>query len=177
MSLLRRRGMLQVGGGTHIEVWADVRRATESGTISSPSLSNDFIARWDSGDRPSRIWFQLYAVTPQTGVVAQSARLMTYNSGAGIRANLVNSSNNSGRAYSSSDGTVLCLEALCEHISGTSYKITWSSNDGTSGTRSNSMNPFGYSITGYTNTRFQARTTDSTVFGVGSRLLVLAEYE
>lgn len=173
MSVLRRRGLLKEASGSHIETWFDVTLSAESANINTPTASTAFVNRWNS-EKPLRIFVQLYAVIPITEVVAHTARLITYENGAGIRYNLVNSSNNSGRSYNASDGTEICLEATCEYVSGQNYKITWSSNSGASGTRSSSANPFNYNITN--KTYFSARNTDSTNFGVGSRLLVLAEY-
>lgn len=176
MGLMRRRGMLKEESGEGYETLFDVTLSSESGTINTPNMSNGLVARFNAGV-PKKLIMRLYAVTPQSGTVRQVSRLCYWQSGVGIKYNLVNSSNSGTQSFDCGDGSVVSLEAVAEITEGSVpsdsyYRITWENNIGGSGVRASARGRLFQFV--FNTCLFTAR--GSTALGVGSRLVVLAQF-
>lgn len=176
--IIRRREMSETETGPQTEVWFDVTKTSESGTLNTAEVGSAIANRFNSGDRPSKVYIRFYLVTPLDGTSLQAVRLCFWRSGTGMVYNFVHSTNTSGRyCNGSADGSDLSMEAVCTHSTGEYYDVTWSTNNSTSGTRATNARPFRADSTGMrSNCFFTARSTSSNVFGVGTRLQVIAEY-
>ena len=153
-----------------METWFDVTRTTEATSVSTSQVGAAFVTRFNNNP-PQKICLRFYPVTPENQTVSQSGRMVLWRSGVSLQRNFCGASGNSNttkKSFRCGDGTELAMECILTQTSGRTYSFVLTTNTGAtnSGSYTWSVNKADY---------FAVR--DTTMLGVGTRLVVTAEYD
>ncbi len=163
--LLRRRAMMaEAESGPKIVTWFDVTLSAEATVISTAKVGSAFVAQYNA-EQPKVITISFYPVTPESGENSQTGRMCLWRSGIGIQKNFCGSGSTK-RAFDCDKGEP-AMETVMTQISGKSYSYTLDTNEGVHLTGS-------YTWNANANDFFTVR--DTTKLGIGTRLVVTAEY-
>lgn len=166
--LLRRRALMAAASGPKIVTWFDVTLSAEATAISTAKVGSTFVTQYNS-EQPKVITISFYPVTPESGETSQVARMSIWRTGVSQLRNFCGSNGTSVTTTKAFDcgGSAPAMQCILTQTSGKTYSFQLTTNTG----RTNSG-----SFTWSANQNDYFTVRNATKLGVGTRLVVTAEY-